>query len=849
MRVVATVPLLIALAMALAAMLCGCENSSPQTPVTAHVPRPETSQIGGNPRVLGTVPRFRFINQDRTPYGSKELDGKVWIATFIFTRCGGTCPLQAAEFAKLQAELADHPAADDIHLVCISVDPKYDRPNVLKAYADRWQADPARWTFLTGDRDSIWRFSKNGMKLPVTDARDNPDMIIAHSQQFILVDRAQRIRGYYDGLNEVAVRKLKDDLDLVLQDPPGPIWTDKTPWEKVTDGSRLYVPAGLRDTAWMKERAAAQLATRDRFKVFHDYSFTDRRPESGITFVNRVVDDAGRDYKGVHYDHGNGVVVADVNGDGLYDIYFVTQLGANQLVLNKGDGQFEDITERAGVGVADRISVTASFVDTDNDGDQDLFVTTVRGGNLLFENDGAGNFTDISAASGLDYNGHSSSAVFFDYDRDGLVDLFLTNVGVYTTDVIGPGDYYVGLTDGFFGHLYPERAELSILYRNMGNNVFTDVSEAMGLLDRSWTGAATPIDANADGWPDLYVLSMEGHDEYYENVEGKRFVKKSRQLFPKTSWGAMGLKSFDYDNDGDMDLYITDMHTDMLDEILSKRRYWYAEKLSIPKMFPRGFLGTDLNHVMGNAFFRNDGGKFTEIAEQIGAENYWPWGLSVGDLNADGYDDVFVTSCMNFPFRYGVNSLLLNDHGHGFLDAEFILGVEPRRDGRYATPWFVLDCDNVPRGQETVSSFLCKGHTGTLDVWGALGSRSSVLFDLDNDGDLDIVTNDFNSPPMVLISDLSDRKPNLRYLKIQLEGTTSNRNGLGATVRVTAGDQVYTKVNDGQSGYLSQSVYPLYFGLDDASAADSITITWPSGTVQVIDGPIQANQLLKVVEE
>ncbi len=849
MRVVANTSALTALALAASVVLFGCEKSSPQARGTANSSRQDASQIGSGPRVLGTVPRFRFVNQDATQFGSKELDGKVWIATFIFTRCQGTCPLQTAEFAKLQTELASHPATDDIHLVSFSVDPEYDRPAVLKAYADHWEADPARWTFLTGQRDAIWRFSKNGMKLPVNDARDNPDMLIAHSQQFILVDRAQRIRGYYDGLNEISVKKLHEDLELALQDPPGPVWMDKTSLEKLTDGSRLYVPADLRDTPWMKERAAAQLATRENFKVFNDYSYTDRQPESGITFVNRVVDDAGRDYKGVHYDHGNGVVVADVNGDGLYDIYFVTQLGSNKLFLNTGGGHFEDITERAGVGVADRIGVTASFVDTDNDGDQDLFVTTVRGGNLLFVNDGDGNFTDISAASGLDYNGHSSSAVFFDYDRDGLVDLFLTNVGVYTTDEIGPGNYYVGLSDGFFGHLHPERDELSILYRNMGDNVFRNVSKAMGLLDKSWTGAATPIDANADGWPDLYVLSMEGHDEYYENVEGKRFVKKSRQLFPKTSWGAMGVKSFDYDNDGDMDLFITDMHTDMLDEILLKRRYWYAEKLAIPEMFPRGFLGTDLNHVMGNAFFRNNGGQFTEVAEQIGAENYWPWGLSVGDLNADGYDDAFLTSCMNFPFRYGVNSLLLNDRGHGFLDAEFILGVEPRRDGKYATPWFVLDCDNVPPGPPSVSSALCEGRTGKVEVWGALGTRSSVLFDLDNDGDLDIVTNDFNSPPMVLISDLSDRKPNFHYLKVHLEGTTSNRNGLGATVQVTAGDQVYTKVNDGQSGYLSQSVYPLYFGMGDAKAADSITITWPSGIVQVIDGPIQVNQLIKVVEE
>ncbi len=831
----------------------GCsESSSPPPETTPVAKQAAVAQQPHDVRVLGTVPRFRFRNQDTELFGSKELDGHVWIATFIFTRCTSTCPRQTAELARLQEQLADHPDRDSIHLVSFSVDPEYDTPEVLKAYAEQWNADTRSWTFVTGKRDGIWDLSKVGFKLPVNDARDNPNMIIAHSQQFILVDRAQRIRGYYDGLNELAREKLRRDLDLVLQDPPGPVLAPKTPLENKAVDSRLYVPAELHETSWMQERADAQMATRDRFDVFHDFGFSDRQPESGITFMNRVVDDAGRDYKGVHYDHGNGVAVADVNGDGLLDIYFVTQLGANQLVLNTGEGQFEDFTEQAGVAVADRIGVTASFADTDNDGDQDLYVTTVRGGNLLFENDGTGRFTDISATSGLDYNGHSSSAVFFDYDRDGLVDLFLTNVGDYTSDTIGPGGYYVGYNDGFFGHLFPERAEQSILYRNTGDNVFTDVSRETGLVDMSWTGAATPFDANADGWPDLYVLSMQGHDEYYENVEGKRFVRRSRDLFPMTSWGSMGVKTFDYDNDGDLDVFVTDMHTDMLDEILSMRRYWYGEKLRIPRMFPRGFLNTDLNHVMGNAFFRNDGGRFTEVAEEIGAENYWPWGLSVGDLNADGYEDVFVTACMNFPFRYGVNSILLNNRGETFLDSEFILGAEPRRNGRYATPWFELDCDRVHLEQtatQTVSSVLCEGRTGTMSVWGALGSRSSVLFDLDNDGDLDIVTNDFNSPPMVLISDLAAMNSGLRYLKVQLEGTASNRNGLGATVRVTAGDQVYTKVHDGQSGYLSQSVCPLYFGLGEAEEADALEITWPSGTVQLVEGPIRSNQLLTIVEK
>ena len=141
-----------------------------------------------------------------------------------------------------------------------------------------------------------------------------------------------------------------------------------------------------------------------------------------------------------------------------------------------------------------------------------------------------------------------------------------------------------------------------------------------------------------------------------------------------------------------------------------------------------------------------------------------------------------------------------------------------------------------------------RGQQGQVEVWGALGSRSSVIFDLDGDGDLDIVTNEFNGPPQVLISDLSDKKA-LRFLKIDLEGVRSNRDGLGAIVQVKAGAHTYTRVRDGKSGYLSQSVLPLYFGLDDAELVDAIEVRWPSGHTQIVPGPIATNAQLVIREE
>ncbi len=460
-------------------------------------------------------------------------------------------------------------------------------------------------------------------------------------------------------------------------------------------------------------------------------------------------------------------------------------------------------------------------------------------GNVLFENDGKGHFKDISKAAGVDYVGHSSGAVFFDYDRDGRLDLFVTNVGVYTTEERGREDYFVGVGNAFSGHLYPERTEASILYRNLGGNRFADVSRETGLVDSSWSGDASAVDLDEDGWLDLYVVNMQGDDHAYLNREGKRFVDETEALFPKSPWGTMGIKFFDYNNDGRMDLVLTDMHSDMTEQIGLER-----EKLKSRMQWSDKTLQGGANNIFGNAFWINRGeGRFEEASDRLGIENYWPWGVSVDDLNADGWDDVLITSSMNFPFHYAVNTLLLNNRGEKFLDAEFLLGIEPRKGGRLTTPWMSLDC----AGTDSEHQF-CRGKSGPVVVWATLGTRSAVILDLDDDGDLDIATNDLNSEAQVLVSDLSEKHP-IRFLKVALVGTRSNRDGLGARVRVVVGDRVLTKVHDGKSGYLSQSSLPLYFGLGEAVRVDRVEVTWPSGVQQTIREGIPAAGRLEIVEE
>jgi hypothetical protein len=607
----------------------------------------------------------------------------------------------------------------------------------------------------------------------------------------------------------------------------------------------VMAPPDLSNSNWLEALRTAQLKTVGRFEVYLDFQFADRSADSRISFHHRIVSDAGRTYKAVHYDHGNGLAVADVDGDGLLDVYFTTQVGRNELWHNVGGGRFEDWTERAGVGTTNKISVTASFADIDNDGDPDLYVTTVRGGNLMFQNDGAGRFRDISAASGLDYVGHSSGAVFFDYNRDGRVDLFLVNVGKYTTDEIGGEGYryYVGIAqDAFFSHRVPHLAEQSLLFRNEGGNRFVDVSAEAGLKDLRWSGDASPVDVNEDGWIDLYVLNMQGDDEYYENVGGRRFVARGRAIFPKTSWGAMGIKVFDFNNDGRLDIFVTDMHSDMSERIGPNR-----EKLKSNMRWDASMVGDGKSSIWGNSFFLNEGsGRFREVSDAIGVETYWPWGPSVGDLNADGYEDMFIAAGMSYPFRYGINSVLLNNRGRRFLDAEFILGVEPRRGGP-AVPWFDLDEADKLGWLTLTRETPVPGTPRDVTVMAARSSRSAAVFDLDADGDLDIVTNDFNAAPMVLVNDLADKRA-IRYLNVKLIGTLSNRSGLGARVSVTAGGRTYTKVHDGKSGYLSQSLYPLYFGLDDAASVDRVEVAWPSGKAQTEPGPIRANSSIEITE-
>ncbi len=607
------------------------------------------------------------------------------------------------------------------------------------------------------------------------------------------------------------------------------------------------------DVPWTNKslaaRKAQQIEAAKSVQTFHDFQFSNEVARSGITFHTGIVDDTTRFQKATVYDHGTGLVAADVDGDGKIDIFFINQIGGCELWRNLGNGKFENITEKSGTGLKDKICVSACFADVDNDGDPDLFVTTVRTGNVLLENLGGGKFRDVSKDSGLDFVGSSSAAMFFDVDNDGLLDLFVANLGVYTTDEKGRGGYYAAVKDIAMGFAMPEMAGHSFLYRNLGGLKFKEVSHEMNLDIHSWSPDITFCDFNQDGFPDIYVLNMAGANHYYENQGGKSFVDKTSTYFPRTANGSMGVKVFDFNQDGKLDMYVTDMHSDMSPaQIKASSRNFRLdfEKAKSESWCGVGWTPDELRAatnklIYGNALYvRNENG-FEEISGKANAETFWPWGPSVGDLNADGYEDAFITSGMGFPLRYSINSVLLNDAGKRFVDAEFLTHVEPRAEG-VEQDFFTLDCSG-----EDKEHALCYHRSGRVMVKGARSSRSAVVVDIDDDGDLDIVTNEYNDLPQVLISNLTSKRQ-IHYLKVKLTGTTSNRDGLGATVQVKAGGRTLTQYNDGKSGYLSQSSLPLYFGLGDSAKVDSIEVTWPSGTQQSVTSGLGVNQQIQVTE-
>lgn len=487
------------------------------------------------------------------------------------------------------------------------------------------------------------------------------------------------------------------------------------------------------------------------------------------------------------------------------------------------DGNFRDVTPEAGkIEFGDRICVGGTFSDYDNDGDQDLYVTSMRGGNVLFQNQGQGKFRDVTEEAGLTCVAHSQTAAFFDCDNDGDLDLILTNSARWTSDAFdSKSRYYVGPQNLWDLVVGPDCFEHNVLYRNQGNGTFADATEEAGLKGRGWGGDVAAFDFDEDGDQDLFVTNMFGASQFYGNDGQGRFTEVTHQVLGKTSFGAIGTKAFDFNNDGRLDLFVADMHSDMwLDlatlpppsSIEPQRKYRFrlgpqVEDDVLKQLAELVWMDQlEVEYadvVFGNTLYRNQGNRLVEVSEPAGTETFWPWGAATGDFDNDGYEDVFLPSGMGYPFFYWPNALLMNNGDGTFTERAKELGIEPPR-----------------RGTELETRIGVKS--------AARSSRCAATADFDGDGRLEIVVNNFNDRPYLFKNNL----PRRNYVEFRLRGTKSNRDAIGAVVKLHFGKETMVRQVQAAGGYLSQSSKTLHFGLGDRTTIDRVEIRWPSGQRQ-----------------
>ena len=553
-----------------------------------------------------------------------------------------------------------------------------------------------------------------------------------------------------------------------------------------------------------------------------------RTYSSGLDFNNKLAETNQVNFFRYQYLYnGGGVGIGDINNDGLPDVYFTGTIANDKLYLNQGDMKFEDITVSAGIQENNGLKTGVSMVDINLDGYLDIYVcrsgwfeSPSQRSNLLYINQGDNTFIESAQSYGLAEGGHSVQAAFFDYDKDGDLDCYIANHGLFRIWSEEWEELRKNPPDEFSDQLY----------RNNGNNTFTDVSKEAGIHNFGHGLGLAVSDLNHDGWPDVYVANdFKAHDFYYINNGDGTFTEKAKSLLSHVSYFAMGSDVADINNDAKQDLFVVEMLAED-----NKRQKTNMASMNPDKFWDLVRLGHHYQF-MRNTLQLNDGkGSFSEIAYLSGLTNTdWSWAPLFGDFDHDGLKDLAIT----------------NGYLRDTQDKDFTKKANQ-----------MIEEEGIPRFTEISSMmkstkiknyvFKNEGDYKFSDQsknWGFdfLGFSNGMAYgDLDNDGDLDLVVNNFNDPASLYRNTTSD-KGNGHYLLVDLKGPKMNPNGLGTklTLETNRGKQFqeFWVVR----GFQSSCDQRVHFGLAKGDQIKSLKIEWPDGKTQEINQP-EVDQLLTV---